>query len=136
MQCWISISSKPLSFWVGFVVGFSLSSLILSQWQISSLSPTNRIGNERGDLFVIDSTNENTTGHDDSPVIHAVNEDIKIVRKFLYVGVISSGKHLTTRAQALYDTWGSRISGKLQFFINDLKSMRNSDLPIVNLPGE
>ena len=54
---------------------------------------------------------------------------------FLYVGVITSEKYLSTRAQALYDTWGSRIPGRLEFFLNT-QIKHHSALPIVNLPGK
>jgi len=55
-------------------------------------------------------------------------------RDFLFVGVITANMFLSTRAKALYDTWGRYIPGKVIFF-SSLNNTNEIDLPIISLPG-
>ncbi|XP_077988475.1 chondroitin sulfate synthase 3-like [Glandiceps talaboti] len=57
-----------------------------------------------------------------------------LTRKPLYVGVLTAGKFLKTRATACNRTWGESVS-KLEFFSQFKDTADDNDLPIVGLPG-
>lgn len=56
------------------------------------------------------------------------------VRKLVFIGVMTAEKFLNTRAKAVYETWGKKVPGKLEFF-SSVGSKDNPDLPVVSLPG-
>ena len=59
------------------------------------------------------------------------------VQKKLFVAVITAEKYLSTRARAVYDTWGGSVS-QISFFVGaDCNTSHPDihDLPIVKLPG-
>jgi len=53
-------------------------------------------------------------------------------RQFIFVGVMTSEQFLQTRAQAVSDTWGRNVAGKLTFFSSQARN--KSKLPVINLP--
>ena len=55
-------------------------------------------------------------------------------RQLLLVGVMTADKYIGTRAKAVYETWGSRVPGKLLFFTSDSQNTTD-DLPVVRLKG-
>ena len=52
--------------------------------------------------------------------------------QFIFVGVMTAKAFLKTRAQAVFDTWGRNVDGKLTFFSS--QSLEKSKLPLVSLP--
>lgn len=54
-------------------------------------------------------------------------------RKLLFVGVVTAGKYLETRAMGIYNTWGREMSD-LYFFASQPDD-KNLGLPIITLPG-
>lgn len=58
-----------------------------------------------------------------------VNSD----KTLLFVGVMTAEKYLTTRAKAVYETWGSDLPGRIAFFSSEVSY--SEDLPLVALPG-
>ena len=59
------------------------------------------------------------------------------VQKRLFVAVITAEKYLSTRARAVYDTWGSSVT-QISFFVGaDCNTSHPDirDLPVVRLPG-
>ncbi|XP_033845464.1 chondroitin sulfate synthase 3 [Periophthalmus magnuspinnatus] len=65
------------------------------------------------------------------------NETVSRPRRFLYVGVMTAKKYLTSRAVAAYKTWAHSIPGKVEFF-----SSAGSDtvpmpvpVPVISLTG-
>ena len=55
-------------------------------------------------------------------------------RQLLLVGVMTADKYIGTRAKAVYETWGSRVPGKLLFFTCDSQNTTD-ELPVVRLKG-
>ncbi|XP_032789583.1 chondroitin sulfate synthase 1 isoform X2 [Daphnia magna] len=55
-------------------------------------------------------------------------------RQLLLVGVMTADKYIATRAKAVYETWGTRVPGKLVFFTSDSQNATD-DLPVVRLKG-
>ncbi|XP_061411155.1 chondroitin sulfate synthase 1-like [Lethenteron reissneri] len=55
-------------------------------------------------------------------------------RSFVYVGVITAHKYLSTRAWAAYRTWAPTVPGRVDFFTSD-GSSTELPLPLVALPG-
>lgn len=51
----------------------------------------------------------------------------------LFVGVMTAEKYLTTRAKAVYETWGSDLPGKIAFFSSEYSY--DESIPLVALPG-
>lgn len=39
--------------------------------------------------------------------------------KLLYVGVMTAGKYVSTRGQAILDTWAKKVPGKLELFVGE-----------------
>lgn len=59
------------------------------------------------------------------------------VQKKLFVAVITAEKYLSTRARAVYDTWGGSVS-QIMFFVGadcNTSQPHIQDLPVVKLPG-
>lgn len=54
-------------------------------------------------------------------------------KELLFIGVKTAREYLDTRAEAVYNTWGNEIAGKLEFFVSYPKPV-NSKLPIKVLP--
>ncbi|XP_012278508.1 chondroitin sulfate synthase 1 [Orussus abietinus] len=54
----------------------------------------------------------------------------------LLVGVMTAQKYLSTRAKAVYETWGSEVPGKIAFFSSESSRVPSNcpDLPLVPLP--
>jgi len=50
---------------------------------------------------------------------------------FIFVGVITAEAFLQTRAQAVFDTWGKNVAGKLTFFSS--QTHQTSKLPVISL---
>ena len=55
-------------------------------------------------------------------------------KQLLFVGVMTADKYISTRARAVYETWGHRVPGKLIFFTADTQNT-TEDLPVVRLRG-
>ena len=55
-------------------------------------------------------------------------------RQLLLVGVMTADKYISTRARAVYETWGNQVPGKLLFFTSDSQN-GTEDLPVVRLKG-
>ena len=53
-------------------------------------------------------------------------------RQFIFVGVMTAETFLQTRAQAVFDTWGRNVAGKLTFFSS--QTHQKSKLPVISLP--
>ena len=56
-------------------------------------------------------------------------------RNVIFVGVMTTEQFLQTRAQAVFDTWGKNIAGKLTLFTSDVATPKTFDLPVVSLAG-
>lgn len=62
-------------------------------------------------------------------------------RQLLLVGVMTADKYISTRARAVYETWGQRVPGKILFFTagkRDNASATDRDdeqLPVIRLKG-
>ncbi|XP_069025109.1 chondroitin sulfate synthase 3-like [Embiotoca jacksoni] len=54
-------------------------------------------------------------------------------KRFLYVGVMTAKKYLSSRAVAAYHTWATSIPGKVEFFSS--AGSGPAPLPMVSLPG-
>lgn len=54
-------------------------------------------------------------------------------RKLLFIGVVTAGKYLETRAKGIYNTWGREMPD-LYFFASQPDD-KNLGLPIITLPG-
>ncbi|XP_015432294.1 PREDICTED: chondroitin sulfate synthase 1 [Dufourea novaeangliae] len=54
----------------------------------------------------------------------------------VFVGVMTAGKYLDTRAKAVYETWGKDLPGKIAFFSSESSIVPENcpDLPLVPLP--
>jgi len=52
--------------------------------------------------------------------------------QFIFVGVMTAETFLETRAQAVLDTWGRHVAGKLTFFSS--QAQKTSKLELVSLP--
>ena len=52
--------------------------------------------------------------------------------QFIFVGVMTAETFLQTRAQAVFDTWGRNVAGKLTFFSS--QTHEKSKLPLISLP--
>ncbi|KAK6166065.1 hypothetical protein SNE40_022845 [Patella caerulea] len=52
--------------------------------------------------------------------------------KFLLVAVMTTRKYLETRAEAMYNTWGQQVPGKIVFFVGGT-AVYNGTLPVVLL---
>ena len=53
-------------------------------------------------------------------------------RQFIFVGVMTAKIFLQTRAQAVFDTWGRNVAGRLTFFSSHTD--QKSSLPVISLP--
>ncbi|PSN39484.1 Chondroitin sulfate synthase 1 [Blattella germanica] len=65
-------------------------------------------------------------------------ESIHNSRKALmFVGVMTAQKYLSTRASAVYETWGREIPGRIAFFTSATSTppANRADLPLVRLKG-
>ncbi|XP_018318487.1 chondroitin sulfate synthase 1 [Agrilus planipennis] len=51
----------------------------------------------------------------------------------LFVGVMTAEQYLETRAKTVYETWASRVPGKIMFFSSENSS--SYSIPLVSLPG-
>ncbi|XP_054286275.1 chondroitin sulfate synthase 1 [Macrosteles quadrilineatus] len=53
----------------------------------------------------------------------------------LFVGVMTAEKYLSTRAVAVYETWGKSVPGKIAFFSSEVskRPKNRPDLPLVSL---
>ncbi|KAM3849953.1 chondroitin sulfate synthase 3-like [Diretmus argenteus] len=54
---------------------------------------------------------------------------------FLYVGVMTAGKYVDSRAVAAYRTWARSIPGKVEFFSGAGSVPADAPVPVVSLPG-
>lgn len=54
-------------------------------------------------------------------------------KSLLFVGVMTAGKYLNTRAKAVYDTWGRDVPGKIVFFSSEYSY--SHQVPLVPLIG-
>ena len=52
--------------------------------------------------------------------------------QFIFVGVMTAETFLETRAQAVFNTWGKNVAGKITFFSS--QTYKKSKLPLVSLP--
>jgi len=57
------------------------------------------------------------------------------LKQLLLVGVMTADKYISTRAKAVYETWGKQVSGKILFFTADTQNVIDMDLPVVRLKG-
>ncbi|XP_070543618.1 chondroitin sulfate synthase 1-like [Ptychodera flava] len=64
-----------------------------------------------------------------------VNSGHKRNEKFLFVGVMTAKKYLSSRAAAVNRTWAETIPGKVKFFSSVDSNVSHPDLPLVSLPG-
>ncbi|PFX22746.1 chondroitin sulfate synthase 1-like [Stylophora pistillata] len=55
-------------------------------------------------------------------------------RHLIFIGVMTAEKFLDSRAKAVYETWGRKVPGKLEFFSSGT-SQTKMELPVVSLPG-
>lgn len=53
-------------------------------------------------------------------------------RTLVFVGVMTAEQYLTTRARAVYETWGQELPGRIAFFSSEVS--RAPGLPLVPLP--
>ena len=57
-------------------------------------------------------------------------------QRLLLVGVMTAKKYLNSRVIAAYDTWASKIPGRVIFFSSEGSSLpERPDIPIIALPG-
>uniref|UniRef100_A0A3B4HC35 Hexosyltransferase n=1 Tax=Pundamilia nyererei TaxID=303518 RepID=A0A3B4HC35_9CICH len=58
-------------------------------------------------------------------------------KRFIYVGVMTAKKYLTSRARAAYETWAASIPGKVEFFSSAGSGTVHAPapLPVVSLAG-
>lgn len=54
---------------------------------------------------------------------------------FVFVGVMTAEKYLSTRAKAVYETWGKQVPGQIAFFSSEVSQVPSNcpDLPLVPL---
>ena len=52
--------------------------------------------------------------------------------QFIFVGIMTAEAFLQTRAQAVFNTWGKNVAGKVTFFSS--QTNKRSRLPLVSLP--
>ena len=57
-------------------------------------------------------------------------------RQLLYVGVMTARKYLSTRARAVYESWGAEVPGRMVFYSSEgsQEDEAASGLPLVALP--
>ena len=70
--------------------------------------------------------------HSHHPRYEELSKEL-LSRKILFVGVLTTKKHLNTRALGIYRTWGKEVPD-LKFFSSQPDD-NNSYLPIITLPG-
>ena len=63
-----------------------------------------------------------------------VYDTVEPAKSLVFIGVMTAQKYLDTRANAVYETWGRRVPGKLSFFSRSGSSSLYQ-LPLVSLPG-
>lgn len=59
-------------------------------------------------------------------------------RQLLMVGVMTADKYISTRAKAVFETWGQRVPGKILFFTSGKttnESSTDQQLPVIRLKG-
>ncbi|XP_067010256.1 chondroitin sulfate synthase 1 [Anabrus simplex] len=58
-------------------------------------------------------------------------------RRLVFVGVMTAEKYLSTRAVAVFETWGREIPGRIAFFSSEVSTVpaNRTDLPLVPLKG-
>lgn len=54
-------------------------------------------------------------------------------RTLVFVGVMTAEQYLTSRARAVFDTWGQELPGRIAFFSSE--ASRAPSLPLVSLPN-
>ena len=60
----------------------------------------------------------------------------KTPQNFLFIGIMTAQKYLSTRVVAAYKTWASTIPGKVMFFCSEGAELpKYPDIPIIALPG-
>ncbi|XP_076241856.1 chondroitin sulfate synthase isoform X1 [Calliopsis andreniformis] len=74
-----------------------------------------------------------------APNVPKLNDDEQInssSTSLVFVGVMTAGKYLDTRAKAVYETWGKELPGKIAFFSSESSIVPENcpDLPLVPLP--
>ncbi|CAH0754363.1 unnamed protein product [Bemisia tabaci] len=119
---------RCLSTTLGVVAGFIVGLLLLAAGRQRLIHLDDRIicHNRRSsvDDLMIDA----------SPVDLNVNSEYK---GLVFVGVMTAQKYLSTRAVAVYDTWGREVAGKIAFFASQVSHPPPSHphLPLVPLKG-
>uniref|UniRef100_A0A1B6EH51 Hexosyltransferase n=1 Tax=Clastoptera arizonana TaxID=38151 RepID=A0A1B6EH51_9HEMI len=119
---------------LGFLIGYMFSSRTEIAYCYLSPSPDNPFSASLTGADIPDDYEE------DPLSIIGLNESLTTENNqnnLLFVGVMTAEKYLSTRAVAVYETWGKTIPGKIGFFSSQ-KSKRPDNfpgLPLIPLEG-
>lgn len=81
------------------------------------------------------SSDELTQEQKSLPTIHNLNLN-ESTKNLVFVGVMTAHKYLSSRAKAVYETWGETVPGKIAFFSSEYSTLPDNcpNLPLVALP--
>lgn len=136
------IKRRLLQILCGFCVGFVISCVVLQK----NVNFVRKCG---GRLALGWYYDESDVTYDDSGTVvelaklapasaTAFDRAVRGANKsLLFVGVMTAQKYLSTRAAAVYDTWGKEIAGDVAFFSSatSTKPPNWPDLPLIPLQG-
>ncbi|XP_068980357.1 chondroitin sulfate synthase 1 [Bombus flavifrons] len=123
------LASAILGLILGLVLGF-----LIQSYKILSSSHHQRLNvyssSMPGPRMLIRSSARNVPKLDDDEQINSSSTSL------VFVGVMTAGKYLDSRAKAVYETWGKELPGKIAFFSSENSVVPGNcpDLPLVPLP--
>ena len=138
---------------VGVLVGLTAGFLITSRLGVGFLAVLwgGNGGNANGSCWGRSHSGPMPTNPDvsNSPVQKVYEDPMKIIglsseetvhnsrKTLLFVGVMTAQKYLSTRATAVYETWGRELPGRIAFFTSatSIPPENRKDLPLVRLKG-
>ncbi|XP_060823700.1 chondroitin sulfate synthase 1 [Bombus pascuorum] len=123
------LTSAILGLILGLVLGF-----LIQSYKILSSSHHQRLNvyssSMPGPRMLMKSSARNVPKLDDDEQINSSSTSL------VFVGVMTAGKYLDSRAKAVYETWGKELPGKIAFFSSENSVVPDNcpDLPLVPLP--
>ena len=123
------LASAILGLILGLVLGF-----LIQSYKILSSSHHQRLNvyssSMPGPRMLMKSSARNVPKLDDDEQINSSSTSL------VFVGVMTAGKYLDSRAKAVYETWGKELPGKIAFFSSENSVVPDNcpDLPLVALP--
>ncbi|XP_076624346.1 chondroitin sulfate synthase [Colletes latitarsis] len=122
------LASAVLGLSVGLLLGF-----LIQSYRILSSNHHQRVN-----IYASSVSGPRVLAKPPTRSVPKMNDDEQInssTSSLVFVGVMTAGKYLDTRAKAVYETWGKELPGKIAFFSSESSTVPANcpDLPLVPL---